>query len=65
MYASPQIKLSLGRADFAKIRKKNLIFAAKARLIYELLADETHFFISRPRRFRKTLLEAFKGERIH
>ncbi|MDR1166987.1 MAG: AAA family ATPase [Deltaproteobacteria bacterium] len=52
---APQ-KLSLGHANFAKIREQNRIFADKTRLIYELITDETPFFLSRPRRFGKTLL---------
>ncbi|MDR1165645.1 MAG: ATP-binding protein [Deltaproteobacteria bacterium] len=49
-------RLPLGYANFAKIRAQNRIFADKTRLIYELITEDTPFFLSRPRRFGKTLL---------
>ncbi|MDR1164516.1 MAG: ATP-binding protein [Deltaproteobacteria bacterium] len=52
---TPQ-KLSLGYADFEKIRRQNRIFADKTPIIYQLITEETPFFLSRPRRFGKTLL---------
>jgi hypothetical protein len=49
-------KLSLGHASFESVRLKNLIFADKTRLVYELIQSNTPYFLSRPRRFGKTLL---------
>ncbi|MDR1167258.1 MAG: ATP-binding protein [Deltaproteobacteria bacterium] len=48
--------LPLGNADFESIRANNFIFADKTRIIYELITKQTPFFLSRPRRFGKTLL---------
>jgi hypothetical protein len=48
--------LPLGYADFESIRADNCIFADKTRIIYDLITKKTPFFLSRPRRFGKTLL---------
>ncbi|MDR2141425.1 MAG: AAA family ATPase, partial [Deltaproteobacteria bacterium] len=62
-------KLPLGALSFARIIDRNLLYADKTRDIYELVKSETRsFFLSRPRRFGKTLLlsaleELFTGHR--
>jgi uncharacterized membrane-anchored protein YjiN (DUF445 family) len=62
-------KLPLGNQTFAEIIDKNLLYADKTRFIYELLeSSEKNYFLSRPRRFGKTLLlhtisELFTGNR--
>ncbi|MDR1166328.1 MAG: ATP-binding protein [Deltaproteobacteria bacterium] len=48
--------LPLGYDSFAGLREDNCIFADKTRLIYELVKVKTPVFLSRPRRFGKTLL---------
>jgi hypothetical protein len=48
--------LPLGKADFATIRKKGNYYADKTGLLYRLATDENPTFLSRPRRFGKTLL---------
>ncbi|MDR1166315.1 MAG: AAA family ATPase, partial [Deltaproteobacteria bacterium] len=51
--------LPVGCADFPYIRQNNLIYADKTELIYKLVTKKTSktpYFLSRPRRFGKTLL---------
>jgi hypothetical protein len=62
-------ELPLGDQGFAEIIDRDLLYADKTRYIYELLASpKRNYFLSRPRRFGKTLLirtlkELFTGER--
>ncbi len=50
-------KLSTEQQDFANIRDTNRIYVDKTKFIYELLNNNnTNFFLSRPRRFGKSLL---------
>jgi len=61
--------LSTGQQDFAEIRRKGLLYVDKTRYIYEILLLKTpFFFLSRPRRFGKSLLintlkELFLGKK--
>ncbi|MDR2141375.1 MAG: ATP-binding protein [Deltaproteobacteria bacterium] len=60
--------LPIGVADFQTIRKKNYIYADKTEFISKLLEIDTPYFLSRPRRFGKSLfvstLEAvLRGQR--
>jgi hypothetical protein len=48
--------LPLGVVDFATIRKPGYLYADKTRLLYNLVTQDTPFFLSRPRRFGKSLL---------
>jgi hypothetical protein len=45
-----------GIADFASLRLNNYFYADKTGLLYKLLEVEQPYFLSRPRRFGKTLL---------
>jgi len=61
-------KLPLGIQNFKKIIEGDYLYADKTRHIYNLLNDASYFFLSRPRRFGKSLLldtmaEMFKGEK--
>ncbi|MDR1607348.1 MAG: AAA family ATPase, partial [Deltaproteobacteria bacterium] len=62
-------ELPLGNQSFAVIRYKDLFYVDKTEYIYNLLkSPENNYFLSRPRRFGKTLLlntikELFKGNR--
>jgi hypothetical protein len=62
-------KLPLGDQAFSKLIDRNLLYADKTRHIYDLIKSEMkNFFLSRPRRFGKTLLlttlnELFTGDR--
>ncbi|MFN4151626.1 MAG: AAA family ATPase, partial [Candidatus Sericytochromatia bacterium] len=49
--------LPLGEQNFKKIIEKNLLYVDKTDEIYKLLSTGgTYFFLSRPRRFGKSLL---------
>ncbi|MDR0547961.1 MAG: AAA family ATPase, partial [Deltaproteobacteria bacterium] len=49
-------KLPIGLADFSEIISGDYIYADKTKLLYELLKERKPYFLSRPRRFGKTLL---------
>ena len=49
-------KLPIGIQDFEKLRKNGFIYVDKTALLYELVQTETPYFLSRPRRFGKSLL---------
>ncbi|MFH1097304.1 MAG: AAA family ATPase, partial [Candidatus Desantisbacteria bacterium] len=49
-------KLPIGIQTFEKIIKENCCYVDKTRIIYELISNGTYFFLSRPRRFGKSLL---------
>ncbi len=49
-------KLPLGVNDFKKIRSENYIYVDKTRFVYDLVTNGEYYFLSRPRRFGKTLL---------
>ena len=69
--------LPLGVQDFCNLREGNYIYADKTALIYELTHSNRAVFLSRPRRFGKSLLvstleayflgkkELFKGLAIY
>ena len=48
--------LPVGIQDFEKLRTENYIYVDKTELIYNLVQDNHPYFISRPRRFGKSLL---------
>ncbi|MDR0622518.1 MAG: AAA family ATPase, partial [Deltaproteobacteria bacterium] len=50
------LKLPLGLADFVQIVEKGFYYADKTRLLYELANKHKQSFLSRPRRFGKSLL---------
>jgi hypothetical protein len=56
-YLSPMQQLPTGRQVFANIRKENGLYVDKTALIHKMISGlRTQFFLSRPRRFGKTLL---------
>ena len=61
--------LPIGFQAFAKIRENNKLYIDKTRFIFELVYHEAnYFFLSRPRRFGKSLLTStlkayFQGQR--
>ncbi|MBF0405802.1 MAG: AAA family ATPase [Candidatus Riflebacteria bacterium] len=65
----PDLKqLSLGRQEFAKVINGNCIYVDKTQHVYQLLNTGNAYFISRPRRFGKSLLvntlkELFSGSK--
>ena len=61
-------KLPLGIQSFRKIIEGGYIYADKTEYVYRLINGESYYFLSRPRRFGKSLLldtigEAFSGDR--
>ena len=48
--------LPKGRSEFSLLRDKNEIYVDKTKLIYELCRNNSKIFLSRPRRFGKSLL---------
>ncbi|MBL7815672.1 MAG: AAA family ATPase [Saprospiraceae bacterium] len=61
-------RLPLGVQDFRLMREDNNIYIDKTELIYQLLTEGYYYFLSRPRRFGKSLLlstlkEIFSGSK--
>ena len=50
------MKYPIGVQSFEKIRKEDYLYVDKTDLIYRLVNDGTIYFLSRPRRFGKSLL---------
>ena len=48
--------LPIGIQDFEKLRNGNYVYVDKTDLVYELTRTSTPYFLSRPRRFGKSLL---------
>ena len=48
--------LPLGTSDFAALRNEGQIYVDKTALVYEIASKRQKFFLSRPRRFGKSLL---------
>jgi hypothetical protein len=60
--------LSTGRQNFRELREENCIYVDKTQQIYRLCTHSKQYFLSRPRRFGKSLLlstleELFKGSK--
>ena len=49
-------RLALGHQEFSEIINKNCIYVDKTENIYKLIIEGEYFFLSRPRRFGKSLL---------
>jgi len=46
----------IGIQDFAKLRENDFVYVDKTALVYELTRNDGVYFLSRPRRFGKSLL---------
>ena len=46
----------IGIQDFARIINRNMVYVDKTDLVYQLASTEGVYFLSRPRRFGKSLL---------
>ena len=46
----------IGVQDFEKIRKDGYLYIDKTALVYQLAKTGSYYFLSRPRRFGKSLL---------
>ena len=60
--------LPIGKQDFKKLIESNCIYVDKTEHIYRLVTQGFYYFLSRPRRFGKSLLvstvkELFEGNR--
>jgi len=49
-------KLALGNQEFSKVIGNNCIYVDKTKTIYKLITSGDYYFLSRPRRFGKSLL---------
>jgi predicted AAA+ superfamily ATPase len=49
-------KLPIGIQTFSKIREGDFLYVDKTQLLHELTRDAGAYFISRPRRFGKSML---------
>jgi len=61
-------KLPVGTQSFFILRKNNYLYVDKTKYIYKMIEDGRVYFLSRPRRFGKSLListieELFKGNK--
>jgi len=61
-------KLPIGISTFRQIREENYLYIDKAKEAYELILNHKYLFLSRPRRFGKslfldTLKEIFQGNK--
>ena len=50
------MRYPIGIQDFEKIRKEGFVYVDKTALIYKLADEGNYYFLSRPRRFGKSLL---------
>ena len=48
--------LPIGEQSFEKLRRENRLYVDKTQYIYRMAKEGTHYFLSRPRRFGKSLL---------
>jgi len=60
--------LPIGVSDFKKIIKQDYLYVDKTEILYKLITSNEYYFLSRPRRFGKSLListleEIFKGNK--
>lgn len=63
-----EIKYPIGVQDFESLRKDGYLYIDKTELIYKLVKSGRYYFLSRPRRFGKSLLMStleayFKGKK--
>ena len=61
-------KLPLGMQSFREIIEGDYVYVDKTQYVYNLISEAKHYFLSRPRRFGKSLLldtiaEAFSGDK--
>ena len=51
----------IGIQSFEKLREKNFLYVDKTDMVYQLAQNGTYYFLSRPRRFGKSLLISTEG----
>ena len=58
-------KLPIGIQTFEKLREENYLYVDKTAMVYKIASNSTPYFLSRPRRFGKSLLiSTFKDVKI-
>ncbi|MBQ1773655.1 MAG: AAA family ATPase, partial [Prevotella sp.] len=62
------MKYPIGIQSFEKIRRDGYVYVDKTALVYQLVTRGSYYFLSRPRRFGKSLLIStlqayFEGKR--
>ena len=50
------MKYPIGIQSFSEIRTKDFVYVDKTSLLYRLVTEGKYYFLSRPRRFGKSLL---------
>ncbi len=50
------MRYPIGEQDFADIRRRGLVYVDKTELVYKMTHESKYYFLSRPRRFGKSLL---------
>ena len=59
------MKYPIGIQDFGEIRRKGFVYVDKTHFVYKLVSEGKYYFLSRPRRFGKSVLlstfEAYLG----
>ena len=53
---SISLKLPVGIQEFEKLRNENYLYLDKTALIWRMVNEGCYYFLSRPRRFGKSLL---------
>jgi hypothetical protein len=61
-------RLPIGSSDIATILKNNFVYVDKTKFVYEMVCVPSKYFLSRPRRFGKSMLlstmyEVFRGNK--
>ena len=50
------LRYPVGEQSFANIRKENMVYIDKTEILYRLVKSRKYYFLSRPRRFGKSLM---------
>ena len=50
------MKYPIGIQNFEKIRREGYVYVDKTALMYKMVSEGSYYFLSRPRRFGKSLL---------
>lgn len=61
MNTSDSRLLPIGIQSFEKLRSEGFLYADKTALVYKLAKSRIPYFLSRPRRFGKSLLLTYSG----
>lgn len=63
-------KIALSLTEFEKIRNNNYIYVDKTHFLHKIISKDKYYFLSRPRRFGKSLFldtikTFFEGKKIY